>query len=111
VLQPNFRGSTGFGLQHLSAGFERWGLQMQEDAVDGHDWLIAQGIASPDVVCFVGGSYGGYVSLVAAFKMPDRIRCAVSFAGVTDLAHRSPTFCQNLQGQPPVCYQTVSLIW
>lgn len=92
VLQPNFRGSTGYGLSHLSSGFEQWGLRMQEDVVDGLDWLIARGIADPERVCFVGGSYGGYVSLVAAFKIPDRIRCAVSFAGVTDLAHLKAQF-------------------
>jgi len=87
VLQPNFRGSTGYGLDHLSQGFEQWGLRMQDDVVDGLDWMIEEGIADPHRVCFVGGSYGGYVALTAAFKMPERIRCAVSFAGVTDLGH------------------------
>lgn len=85
VLQPNFRGSSGYGDRFLSAGFEQWGLAMQDDLVDGLDWLVARGIADADRVCFVGGSYGGYAALVAAFKTPQRIRCAVSFAGVTDL--------------------------
>ena len=85
VLQPNFRGSTGYGDRFLAAGFEQWGLAMQNDLIDGLDWLIREGIADPERVCFVGGSYGGYASLVAAFKTPERIRCAVSFAGVTDL--------------------------
>lgn len=86
VLQPNFRGSTGYGAAHLAAGFEQWGLRMQQDVMDGLDWLIEQKITDPDRVCVVGSSYGGYVALVAAFKTPDLIRCAVSFAGVTDLA-------------------------
>ncbi len=85
VLKPNFRGSVGYGAAHLEAGFEQWGLRMQDDVVDGLDWMIAQKITDPGRVCFVGGSYGGYVALVAAFKMPERLRCAVSFAGVSDL--------------------------
>ena len=85
VIKPNFRGSVGYGAAHLSAGFDQWGLRMQDDVMDGLDWMIAQEIADPDRVCVVGGSYGGYVALVAAFKTPDKIRCAVSFAGVTDL--------------------------
>lgn len=86
VLQPNFRGSTGYGAEHLAAGFEQWGLRMQQDVMDGLDWLVKQNITDPGRVCVVGGSYGGYVALVAAFKTPNLIRCAVSFAGVTDLA-------------------------
>lgn len=85
VIKPNFRGSVGYGISHLSAGFEQWGLRMQDDVIDALDWMIAAEIADPERVCVVGGSYGGYVALVAAFKTPERIRCAVSFAGVSDL--------------------------
>jgi dipeptidyl aminopeptidase/acylaminoacyl peptidase len=85
VIQPNFRGSVGYGLDHLSAGFKQWGLKMQDDVMDALDWMIGAKLADPDRVCVVGGSYGGYVALIAAYKTPDRIRCAVSFAGVTDL--------------------------
>lgn len=87
VLQPNFRGSVGYGAEHLRLGFEQWGLRMQDDVIDGLDWMIEEKITDPDRVCFVGGSYGGYVALTAAFKTPGRLKCAVSFAGVTDLAH------------------------
>jgi dipeptidyl aminopeptidase/acylaminoacyl peptidase len=85
VLQPNFRGSSGHGDRYLAAGFEQWGLAMQNDLVDGLDWLVEQGIADPERVCMVGGSYGGYAALVAAYQIPERLRCAVSFAGVSDL--------------------------
>ena len=85
VLQPNFRGSTGYGTAHLRAGYEQWGEKMQDDVIDGVDWLIAQGITDPARVCIVGGSYGGYVALVAAYKTPQKFRCAVDFAGVADL--------------------------
>ena len=50
-----------------------------DDVVDALDWMIEMKIADPEKVCVVGGSYGGYVALVAAFKMPERLRCAVSF--------------------------------
>ena len=85
VLKPNFRGSFGFGDAFLSAGFSQWGERMQNDVLDGLDWLIAQGVADADRACIVGGSYGGYVALVAAYKTPEKFRCAVSFAGVADL--------------------------
>lgn len=85
VLQPNFRGSSGYGDRFMAAGFEQWGLAMQDDLVDGLDWLVEQGITDPERVCFVGGSYGGYAALVAAYRIPERLRCAVSFAGITDL--------------------------
>src|SRR5262249_45913004 len=73
------------GTKFLRAGFEQWGEKMQDDVLDGLDWLIAQGIADPTRVCVVGGSYGGYVALGAAYKTPQRFRCAVDFAGVGDL--------------------------
>ena len=85
VLKMNFRGSRGYGDEHEAAGFDQWGLAMQDDVMDGLDWMVEQKIADPDRVCVVGGSYGGYVALVAAYKAPDRIRCAVSFAGVSNL--------------------------
>ena len=85
VLQPNFRGSAGYGDRFMSAGFEQWGLKMQDDLIDGLDWAIGAGHADQDRVCIVGGSYGGYAALVAAYKTPERFRCAVSFAGVSSL--------------------------
>jgi dipeptidyl aminopeptidase/acylaminoacyl peptidase len=58
---------------------------MQDDVMDGLQALIDAGKADPERVCFVGGSYGGYVALMAAVQASDRIRCAVSINGVTDL--------------------------
>ncbi|MDZ7684173.1 MAG: alpha/beta fold hydrolase [Gammaproteobacteria bacterium] len=85
VLKPNFRGSAGYGDAFMAAGFEQWGARMQQDVMDGLDWMIEQGIADPARSCVVGGSYGGYVALTAAFQAPERIRCAAAFAPVTDL--------------------------
>ena len=85
VLQPNFRGSYGYGSAFMSAGFRQWGMKMQDDLDDGLDWLVQQGITDPKRVCMVGGSYGGYAALVAGFKSPEKYKCAVAFAPVTDL--------------------------
>ncbi|MEO2178530.1 MAG: alpha/beta fold hydrolase [bacterium] len=85
VLKPNFRGSSGFGDRFMVSGFKQWGLKMQEDVMDGLDWMIDQGFTDPERVCVVGGSYGGYVAGVAAYKTPDKFKCVVSFAGVSGL--------------------------
>lgn len=85
VLQPNFRGSTGYGNAFRNAGYNQWGRAMQTDLDDGLDWLVAQGITDPKRACIMGGSYGGYAALVAAFQSADRYQCAVAFAPVTDI--------------------------
>ncbi len=85
VLQMNFRGSSGYGDKFLKAGLKKWGLAMQDDITDGVRWLIRQGIADPERICIVGASYGGYAAMMGAVKTPDLYRCAVSYAGVSDL--------------------------
>jgi dienelactone hydrolase len=85
VLQPNFRGSTGYGRSFVERGYGQWGAAMQDDLDDGVDWLASQGIADSKRVCIMGASYGGYAALWAAVRNPDRYRCAISFAGVTDV--------------------------
>lgn len=85
VLQPNFRGSSGFGLAFKAAGYRQWGGLMQDDVTDGVRWLIDQGIADAKRICIMGGSYGGYSALMGAVKTPDLYRCAISINGVTDL--------------------------
>ncbi|MDN3544156.1 S9 family peptidase [Kinneretia asaccharophila] len=85
VLQVNFRGSDGYGHDFAAAGLQRWGLEMQDDLSDAVAWAIGQGIVDAKRVCIVGGSYGGYAALMGAVKTPDLYRCAVSFAGVSDL--------------------------
>ncbi len=85
VLQPNFRGSSGYGTAFQEAGHGEWGLAMQDDVTDGVKAMIERGIADPDRICIVGWSYGGYAALMGAVKTPDLYRCAVSAAGVTDI--------------------------
>jgi dipeptidyl aminopeptidase/acylaminoacyl peptidase len=88
VLQPNYRGSRGYGGDFEKAGFAQWGLKMQDDVTDGTAWLIDRKLADPKRICIVGWSYGGYAALMGAIKTPDLYRCAASMAGVTDLRRR-----------------------
>lgn len=85
VLQPQFRGSTGFGKDFVTSGYGEWGRKMQDDLDDGVDWLAKSGQIDPKRVCIVGASYGGYAAMWGAIRNPDRYRCAASFAGVSDV--------------------------
>ncbi|WP_145199029.1 alpha/beta hydrolase family protein [Sphingobium sp. B2] len=86
VLQPNYRGSSGYGTAFAEKGEGQWGLAMQDDLNDAVDWAVKQGIADPKRICMVGASYGGYAAMRAAQRDPAKYRCAVSYAGVSDLA-------------------------
>ncbi|HEY0411780.1 MAG TPA: S9 family peptidase [Allosphingosinicella sp.] len=88
VLQPNFRGSESYGRDFEAKGDGQWGRAMQDDLDDGMDWLAAQGIADPKRVCIMGASYGGYAALWGATRNPERYRCAISFAGVSDIGRQ-----------------------
>ena len=86
VLQPNYRGSSGYGRAWEEAGYGGWGLgTMQNDVSDGVAALVAAGIADPQRVCIVGASYGGYAALAGAAFTPELYRCAVAVNGVSDL--------------------------
>jgi dipeptidyl aminopeptidase/acylaminoacyl peptidase len=85
VLQPNYRGSSGYGFAFVRAGRGEWGGKMQDDLTDGVRHLVAQGLADPKRVAIVGASYGGYAALAGATLTPDVYRCAASVVGVTDL--------------------------
>ena len=77
VLQPNYRGSTGFGFDYYSAGNKEWGYKMQDDVDDGMHYLVEQGIADPDRMAIFGWSYGGYSAMVGALRDPNIYRCAI----------------------------------
>jgi dipeptidyl aminopeptidase/acylaminoacyl peptidase len=85
VLQPNYRGSSGYGADFILAGDGEWAGKVQYDVQDGVKKLIAGGIADPKRICIVGASYGGYMALAGATFSPDLYACAVSFAGLSDL--------------------------
>ncbi|MEM9668546.1 MAG: S9 family peptidase [Pseudomonadota bacterium] len=85
VLQPNFRGSDGFGTQFTEAGYGEWGAAMQQDVTDGVLALIKGGEADPERICIVGWSYGGYSALAGGAFTPDLYKCVAAIAPVSDL--------------------------
>ena len=86
VLQPQFRGSSGFGLAFETAGRKEWAGKMQTDLLDGVAAVAAQGGVDTTRICIVGASYGGYAALAGAAFHPEAYGCAVSVNGVSDLA-------------------------
>lgn len=86
VIQPNYRGSGGYGTAFLKAGrAEGFGLRMQDDLNDAITYLASTGLVDPKRVCMMGWSYGGYASARAAQRDPDKYRCTIAGAGVYDL--------------------------
>ncbi|MDQ3817884.1 MAG: S9 family peptidase [Acidobacteriota bacterium] len=86
VLQVNFRGSTGYGKNFLNAGDREWAGKMHNDLIDGVNWIIRQGIADPKRVAILGGSYGGYATLVGLTFTPDVFAAGVDICGPSNLA-------------------------
>ncbi|MCL5116682.1 MAG: S9 family peptidase [Firmicutes bacterium] len=85
VLQPNFRGSTGYGREWREANHMDWGGGDLEDVAAGVEFLTSLGIVDPDRIAIFGGSYGGYMSYIAAVKKPDLFKVAIPWVGITDL--------------------------
>jgi len=85
VLQVNFRGSGGYGIDFENAGYREWGAKIQEDITDATRWAIEQKIAAPDRIAIFGASFGGYAALMGAEHEPKLYRCAIGYAGVYDL--------------------------
>lgn len=85
VLEPDFRGTKGYGMRYFRAGWKQWGLGMQNDVADATRWAIAQGIADPKRVCIAGASYGGYATLMGLVNDPDLYKCGINWVGVTDI--------------------------
>ncbi len=85
VLQPNFRGSTGYGEKFLNAANNEWGGKMQDDITRGVEHLVKEGIADQKRVAILGGSYGGYATLAGVAFTPDVYAAAVSIVGPSNL--------------------------
>ena len=84
VIEPEYRGSTGYGLDHFRAGWKGWGTTMQDDVADAVRWAVAKGLVDAKRVCIAGGSYGGYATLMGTIRYPDLYRCGVAWVAVTD---------------------------
>jgi dipeptidyl aminopeptidase/acylaminoacyl peptidase len=92
VFQINFRGSTGYGKKYLNSGNREWGQKMHTDLLDGKEWLVKQGIADPNKVAIMGGSYGGYAVLAALTISPEAFCCGVDIVGPSNLITLLQTF-------------------
>jgi dipeptidyl aminopeptidase/acylaminoacyl peptidase len=85
VLSVNYRASTGFGKDFITAGNLQWGRKMHDDLIDSVDWAIANGVTTPDKVAIMGGSYGGYATLAGLTMTPDKFACGVDIVGPSNL--------------------------
>jgi dipeptidyl aminopeptidase/acylaminoacyl peptidase len=85
VLAVNYRGSTGFGKKFLNAGNREWAAKMHDDLIDAVDWAVARKIADPDEVAIMGGSYGGYATLVGLTFTPEKFAAGVDIVGPSNL--------------------------
>lgn len=85
VLQVNYRGSTGFGKDHVNKSLKQWGKAMHTDLLDAVQWAVDNKIADPEKICIYGGSYGGYAALWGAATSGDAFCCAVDIVGPSNL--------------------------
>ena len=85
VLQPNYRGSEGYGYSYERAGRKQWGGLMQDDVDDGAKWLVSEGIVDADRIAIAGGSYGAYSAAMGLIKSPGLYQCGIGFNGVYNL--------------------------
>jgi len=85
VLSVNYRQSVGFGKDFAQAGFGEWSAKMQTDLLDAVDWAVNHGITTRDQVAIMGGSYGGYATLVGLTMTPDVFACGIDIVGPSNL--------------------------
>ena len=90
VIEPEFRGSSGYGSALYRAGWRQWGRAMQDDVADALAWAVGKGMADPAKVCIAGASYGGYATLMGLARDPTLYRCGVAWAAVTHQRHTLP---------------------
>lgn len=85
VIEPEYRGSVGYGFKWFRAGWKQWGLAMQNDIADATKWAIEKGIVDAKRICIGGASYGGYATLMGLANDPDLYRCGFEWIGITDI--------------------------
>jgi dipeptidyl aminopeptidase/acylaminoacyl peptidase len=86
VIEPEFRGSEGYGFKLFRAGWKQWGLAMQDDVADAVQWAVKQGWVDGKRVCIAGASYGGYATLMGLVRNGDLYQCGVAWVAVTDIS-------------------------
>jgi len=104
VLSVNYRGSTGFGKAFLNAATRQFAARMHDDLIDAVDWAVKEGIAQRDKVAIMGGSYGGYATLVGLTFTPETFGCGVDIVGPSNLVTLIESF-------PPYWAPIMELSW
>ncbi|NZA26847.1 S9 family peptidase [Luteimonas sp. SJ-92] len=92
VLQVNYRGSTGFGKDFVNRSNHEWAGKMHDDLMDAVQWAVQQGVTTEDQVAIMGGSYGGYATLVGMTFTPEAFKCGVDIVGPSNLITLFETF-------------------
>lgn len=100
VIEPEFRGSTGYGQLLHRAGWKQWGLKMQDDLTDAARWAVAGGLADPKRMVIAGASYGGYAAMMGLVKEPDLYRAGINWVGVTDIELLTSVSWSDMSGSP-----------
>ena len=95
ILQPQYRGSEGFGRNLWLAGDEEWGQKMQDDKDDGAAWLVSQGYVDADKIAIHGYSYGGFAAIAASVRPNSPYQCAIAGAGVANLTKLGHNWGEN----------------
>ena len=85
VLQVNFRGSTGYGKNFVNAADREWAGKMHDDLLDAKKWAVAQGYSDPKRFAIMGGSYGGYATLVGLAFTPEEFTCGIDIVGPSNI--------------------------
>ncbi len=85
VLSVNYRGSTGFGKSFISAADQQWATKMHDDLLDATEWAVKNNITRKEDIAIMGGSYGGYATLVGLTFTPDAFKCGVDIVGPSNL--------------------------
>jgi len=98
VLYVNFRGSAGFGKSFMNGQIREWGGKMHQDILDHVSWAIDEGIADPEKVAILGGSYGGYEVLVAMTMTPEVFACGIDLVGPSNLEIFMPHWDEDRMG-------------
>jgi pimeloyl-ACP methyl ester carboxylesterase len=99
VVQPNFRGSSGYGPEFRDAGFGEFGGKMVDDVVDAISWAEASGLSKGGKACVLGASYGGYSALMSGIRASDKVACVIAVAPVTDIFAHMARYSSGSSGQ------------
>lgn len=113
VLDMDYRASQGYGRDWRTEIYQRMGTPEVEDLADGIDWLVENKNVGRDRICTYGGSYGGFLTLMALFQHPDLFACGAALRPVTDWAHYNHGYTSNILNIPeidPAAYERSSPI-